>query len=137
MGRPWWYDSYWNKNKQPTRKRLQLPRRRVWIWIVLVALSLLLAANATGFHLDFVDWLIGFIYYICRILMFVILARALLSWFPISRYNVFVALIDDITEPILSPLRRFIPRFGMFDLTPMVAIAILYFIPYLITRLTS
>ena len=137
MGRPWWYDSYWNKNKQPTRKRLQLPRRRVWIWIALVALSLLLAANATGFHLDFVDWLIGFIYYICRILMFVILARALLSWFPISRYNVFVALIDDITEPILSPLRRFIPRFGMFDLTPMVAIAILYFIPYLITRLTS
>ena len=137
VGRPWWYDSYWDKHKQPTRRRFQLPRRQVWVWIMIFVLSLVLAAGRTSFQPNAVAWLIGFIYYVCRILMFVVLARAILSWFTLSRYNVLVALLDDITEPILSPLRQVIPRLGMFDITPMVAIAILYFIPFIITRLVS
>ncbi len=27
----------------------------------------------------------------------------------------------EISEPILAPIRRFMPRMGMMDLTPMVA----------------
>jgi YggT family protein len=34
-------------------------------------------------------------------------------------------VLDQITEPILSPLRRIVPRIGMIDITPLVAIILL------------
>ena len=37
-----------------------------------------------------------------------------------------------ITEPVLSPLRRIIPRAGMVDFTPLVAIILLQLIAYLL-----
>lgn len=54
--------------------------------------------------------------------------RALLSWFPVSPQNPLVVLLIQITDPILQPMRRVIPRLGMFDLTPMIAILVLQFI---------
>lgn len=35
--------------------------------------------------------------------------------------NPLSVIIMDITEPILAPIRQFIPRIGMIDLSPMVA----------------
>ena len=66
-----------------------------------------------------------FIELLCQVLAFIIFIRAILSWFAVSRYHPVVAFLDYITEPILAPLRRVIPRFGMIDITPMVAIIIL------------
>ena len=40
--------------------------------------------------------------------------------------NPIVAVITEITEPILAPLRQFIPRIGMIDLSPMIAIFLLF-----------
>jgi YggT family protein len=37
-------------------------------------------------------------------------------------------VLDQITEPILSPLRRIVPRVGMIDITPLVAIILLQFL---------
>ena len=37
-----------------------------------------------------------------------------------------VQALDAITEPILQPLRQIVPRVGMIDITPMVAIIVLY-----------
>ena len=54
-----------------------------------------------------------------------IFVRALLSWFPIDPHNPLVTLLYDITEPILDPLRRVIPRLGMIDITPLVAILLI------------
>jgi len=39
-----------------------------------------------------------------------------------------VRILDDITEPILAPLRKVVPRFGMIDITPMVAFLVLFVI---------
>ena len=66
-----------------------------------------------------------FIEILCQVLAFIIFIRAILSWFPVSRFNPIVAFIEYITEPILAPLRRVVPRIGMIDITPMVAIIIL------------
>ena len=57
-----------------------------------------------------------------------IFIRVLLSWFPIDPRNPLVALLYDVTEPILEPLRRVIPRLGMFDLSPLVALLLIQFI---------
>jgi YggT family protein len=40
------------------------------------------------------------------------------------RNPVFIFL-HDITEPILAPIRQFMPRLGMIDLSPLVAIILL------------
>lgn len=54
-----------------------------------------------------------------------IFIRVLLSWFPIDPRNPLVTLLFDVTEPILDPLRRVIPRLGMIDITPFVAIILI------------
>ncbi len=63
-----------------------------------------------------------------RVLAFAIFARAIISWFPIDPQGPIVRTLNAITEPLLEPLRRVIPRIGMIDLTPMVAILLLVFI---------
>ncbi len=72
---------------------------------------------------------------IVQILTFAILIRVILSWFPIGPNNPFYTIVYQITEPILGPLRRIIPRAGVLDFTPLVAILLLTFLQALITRL--
>lgn len=60
-----------------------------------------------------------------QILIFAILLDALISWFPISPSSPIVRILDEITEPILAPLRRVVPRLGMLDITPIVAMFLL------------
>jgi len=52
----------------------------------------------------------------------------MLSWFPMDQDNFLVRILNDITEPILAPLRKVVPRFGMIDITPMVAFLVLFVI---------
>lgn len=54
--------------------------------------------------------------------------RAILSWVNPDPYSPLARALDQITEPILGPLRRVIPRIGMIDITPMIAIIILVII---------
>ncbi len=68
---------------------------------------------------------LNFIVILCRILSLAIFVRALLSWFPIGANNPLVAIVYQLTEPIIAPLRRIIPRIGMIDVTPIVAIVLL------------
>ena len=46
-----------------------------------------------------------------------------------------MVFLHDITEPILSPLRQFLPRLGMLDLSPLLAIILLNLIANAATRL--
>ncbi len=48
-----------------------------------------------------------------------------MSWLPIDQRNPVSAVIHEITEPILAPIRQIMPRIGMFDLSPMIAIFLL------------
>jgi YggT family protein len=53
----------------------------------------------------------------------------LLSWFvnPYTNTNPVFTFLIEITEPILAPLRNIIPRLGMFDLSPIIAMLLLQF----------
>lgn len=61
------------------------------------------------------------------LIWFSIFARVIVSWIAPSTgtTNPLVNFIYQVTEPILAPLRRVIPRIGMFDLTPMIALIII------------
>ena len=136
MGRPWWHDSYWEKDPKQQRSP-HLPRRQALVWIGLAVLSLLLAMSRTGFQPFIIVWLVSFVQYFCRILSYAVFARILISWFGISRSNILIVILDDVTEPILAPLRRIVPRLGVFDITPMIAMGVLYIIPIIIILLVS
>ena len=70
------------------------------------------------------------IYYFFRVLLFILVAEAVMSWFirPGDRaYSIF-QLMHRITDPILNPIRRLIyrghPRGGI-DFSPLIAILII------------
>jgi len=59
------------------------------------------------------------------VMIWLIIARSLMSWFPNARQNRIVDLLYQITDPILLPLQRIVPRLGMIDISPIVAVLIL------------
>ena len=77
--------------------------------------------------------LAAIIRYLCELLSLIIIARVIVSWFSPRPTNRLAIILYQLTEPFLAPLRRIVPRAGMFDFTPLVAILILW----LIIRLLS
>ncbi|MHB8682376.1 MAG: YggT family protein [Acidimicrobiales bacterium] len=63
--------------------------------------------------------------YLVQAYVIVLVARALVSWFPLSPGSPMVGVVrvlDRLTEPVLRPLRRIIPPLGGIDLSIIVAI---------------
>ncbi len=61
----------------------------------------------------------------------VFIARALLSWLPISPDSPFAParnFIYGITEPVLAPIRQMMPRMGGIDLSVFVVLALISFV---------
>ena len=60
--------------------------------------------------------------------MWIIIARALISWVNPDPWNPIVQFLDRATEPLLSPIRRRMGwRMGI-DLSPLVAIVAIIFL---------
>lgn len=81
------------------------------------------------------DLLLMFLVNIIRIEKYAILLRVLLSWVypdPSSRLN---RILFGATEPVLSPIRRILPRVSMIDFSPIVAFLFMDFAQYGIVRL--
>ncbi len=77
------------------------------------------------------SFIVEFIDILCTILIFAIIARAILSWFPNSRGNRLVILLHQITDPILEPLRKIIPPIGgTIDISPLIVIVALQIISW-------
>jgi YggT family protein len=63
------------------------------------------------------------------IYMWVIIARALLSWVNPDPYNPIVRFLYNITEPVLSWLRQRLPMvYGGLDLSPLVVLLAVVFL---------
>ncbi len=59
----------------------------------------------------------------------------MLSWLPIDQSSPLYQLLFRVTEPIIDPFRRVIPRAGMIDLSPMMAILALLVMQQLVAML--
>lgn len=60
-----------------------------------------------------------------QLVQIALLVRVITSWVRISPYSRWVRWSYTLTEPILRPLRRWIPTIGMIDFTPILAYLIL------------
>lgn len=66
---------------------------------------------------------------VLNIFMWIIIARAVLSWVSPDPYNPIVRFIHGVTEPVLSRLRRRLPLvFGGIDLAPLVVLLLIIFL---------
>ena len=72
---------------------------------------------------------------VLNIYMWLIIARAVLSWVSPDPYNPIVRGLYSITEPVLSFIRRRLPLMaGGIDFSPMVAILAILFLQYFLVR---
>ena len=86
-----------------------------------------LAGNMLEGMAHVLDWVL-------TLYMYVIIARALISWVNPDPFNPIVQFLERVTEPVLAPIRRWIGwRMGI-DLSPIIAILIIIFLQYAVVR---
>jgi YggT family protein len=68
--------------------------------------------------------------------MWIIIARAIVSWVSPDPYNPIVRFLYRVTEPVLRPIRHRMPVAMGLDLSPMIVILVIYFLQsFLVTSL--
>ena len=84
----------------------------------------------------FLVTIIEFVVFILNIYMYIIVARALISWVNPDPYNPIVQFLRMATDPVLRIFRRIIPPIGgALDFTPLIVVFIIYFITKLLSQL--
>lgn len=68
------------------------------------------------------------------IYMYIIIARAIISWVNPDPYNPIVNFLYRSTEPLLSRVRRILPDLGGLDLSPIIVLVAIYFLQSFIVR---
>jgi YggT family protein len=67
--------------------------------------------------------------------MWVIIARAVLSWVSPDPYNPIVRFIHNVTEPVMYKIRTKIPiSFGGIDFSPIIVILLIYFLQIFVVQ---
>lgn len=85
----------------------------------------------------FLNALATVINYVLTFYLFIIIARAILSWVSPDPYNPIVRFIHNVTEPILHPIRTRLPTsYGGIDLSPLIVfLAIVFLQKFLVNTL--
>jgi YggT family protein len=67
--------------------------------------------------------------FVLLLYMWIVIARAVLSWVNPDPFNPIVRFIHNITEPLLYQIRKKMPiTFGGIDFSPIIVIAAIYFL---------
>jgi YggT family protein len=74
--------------------------------------------NALAYILDFA----------LTIYMYILIARAILSWVNPDPYNPIVSFLYRATEPLLHRVRRVLPDTGGLDLSPLLILLAIFFL---------
>jgi len=76
------------------------------------------------------------LYRIIDVYYYILIINIILSWLiafnVLNTYNRFVGMIlyatQRLTNPLLNPIRRFLPNLGGLDISPIVLILLIFFI---------
>jgi len=60
--------------------------------------------------------------------MYILIARAILSWVNPDPYNPIVSFLYRATEPVLYRVRRVLPDMGGLDLSPLLVLLAIFFL---------
>jgi len=79
--------------------------------------------------------LVNLVFQVC---IFLVVARALISWVGPAPYHPLVRFLCRATDPVLDRLRRLLPlQFGGIDLTPVALLLALYLLKDLLLNLIA
>ena len=76
------------------------------------------------------------LHFILRMYIFVLFIRVVLSWIEVPSLYQLKVIFYQLTEPLLAPIRKFVPpyRFGGMDISPIIAFLIILFIDTFFVR---
>jgi len=70
---------------------------------------------------------VGFLLYgFLTVYLLLITIRIIFSWGNVSYTNRVMRFLVNATDPVLLPMRRLVPPLGVFDISPIVVILIIY-----------
>lgn len=81
-----------------------------------------------------IGYLLTLVYYISRGFSLLLIAYVVLSYF-MDPYHPVRSTVDRIVNPILNPIRRVLPQTGRMDLSPLVAIILVWFLETILRSL--
>lgn len=86
---------------------------------------------------NFIQALATVLDYLLYMYMWIIIARAVISWVNPDPYNPIVRFLFSVTEPVLFRLRRALPVFAMgIDFSPIIVfVAIIFLQQFLVQSL--
>ncbi|MGI5874525.1 MAG: YggT family protein [Bacillota bacterium] len=70
-----------------------------------------------------------------EVYIFILFARVIASWIRLSPYSKVYQFLFSMTEPLLGPIRRLMPKTSMLDFSPMILMIVLVVIQRLIHAL--
>ena len=74
------------------------------------------------------QFIVVFIQLFVTVLWLVVVARVLIGWVNPTYQGTVARFLFETTEPLLAPIRRFLPSTGTIDLSPLVLLLVLGFI---------
>ena len=85
---------------------------------------------------DFILILAQMFQLIMTVYIYIVVARAIISWVNPDPYNPIVRFLHNVTDPVLYRIRKVIPlQFGGIDFTPILFLFGLFFIQRVVSQL--
>jgi YggT family protein len=73
---------------------------------------------------------------LAELLFLAIIIRAVLSWLPgVSALQPVARFFNKITDPLIEPIRRRLPPVGGFDVSPIVAVLLIWVVESILLAL--
>ncbi|WP_185268030.1 YggT family protein [Halopseudomonas xiamenensis] len=92
------------------------------VQLVVMAIIIKLMGYALPAVLQLLAWsLVGITALFLKIFFFALIISVILSWVAPQSHNPAVILVFQLCEPVLAPIRRFLPSLGGLDLSPIFA----------------
>ncbi|HHY88164.1 MAG TPA: YggT family protein [Chloroflexi bacterium] len=80
--------------------------------------------------------LIRIVNFLASTLTLIVLADVILSYF-MSPWHPFKRALDNVVEPLLSPIRRVVPPLGMIDFSPVVLIIAIQIVQWILVSVLA
>jgi YggT family protein len=79
------------------------------------------------------------VHFILNIYIWIIFAHVILSWIRTPSLYQIRLILFKLTEPVLSPIRKFVPpyKFGGLDISPIIAFVLILLIDTVVVRSIS
>jgi YggT family protein len=70
----------------------------------------------------------NFLQFLFMALWALVFGRVIMSWVDPQGRNQISAFLNQVTEPLLGPVRRLMPQTGMMDFSPLIVLIVLSFL---------